>query len=790
MTSKNLFFNLLKEDFRRRLWTFILSSLVFFGTFGIVFTMVIQNWVTQFSRDYYGDAGITLAEKVSRDLCNDFYGFYPWFILVAVVGAVICGMSGFSYLHSRKQMDFYHSLPVKREMIFTVRFVNGILIYAVPYLVGLLYSYLLCVLYGVMTSELFFCGLFFFVLHLMGYIVLYLVTILSMMLTGKMVIAFFGNCVLNFYAPAIYALVLVLKEAFFITTYDSSDMEAGFLLTKWISPTSYYYSLIYSLEYGEGKFWLEFLGFLLLAVVLVVLVLWLYKKRASEKADISMCFKVTEPVIRIMLSIPIGTVVGMLFYAIQYENNGSMFWLIFGGLLGGFLAHAIIETLYKGDIKKCLSHKVQMFASMVIAAAVPLMFVYDVFGYDSYLPEKEEIASMAVASRDLRFGGTYYDEDGWVNAGEYALDHMEVTNVDAMYELAEILTEYAAESRSERFFGYYDTWELNEGEKVHISSFIIRYRLKNGSEVTRTYRYNYYEVMDLLEQMYNDEAFKTVVHPVFPLLQSGWKTESVEVYAPASGTSVRIQKNHEKILQMYAEELLRLDFARLKDTAAIGELTVQFITNEEKDYRDNTTFLLYPEMTGTIALLKEQGYHALGVQDSPNVTKIAVSYDGNIYELKKELGITTSDEMDYTIDGVDSSDEVDYYIVTTGEGVAGGYYEERIHAAVEDVYYTEDYYYTQTAAEPWKYENIFVEFTDPAEIEEIKKNLIESSYTSEFGPFPTGVGYMDVNVYFEVGNGEALNDGTIGWNVRYCFAEGSVPTFVMERLFKEWENNK
>ena len=49
MTSRNLFFNLLKEDFKRRLWVFILAAVVFFGTFGVAFTMVLERWVESYS---------------------------------------------------------------------------------------------------------------------------------------------------------------------------------------------------------------------------------------------------------------------------------------------------------------------------------------------------------------------------------------------------------------------------------------------------------------------------------------------------------------------------------------------------------------------------------------------------------------------------------------------------------------------------------------------------------------------------------------------------------------------
>ena len=755
MTSRNSFFNLLKEDFRRRLWTFILSSLVFFGTFVIGFTMCLQNWVSQYGRWSISEA--EYLDRLSADICN-FLGMYPWFTLVAVVGAVICGVNGFAYLHSKKQMDFYHSLPVKRETIFAVRFVNGILIYAIPYLIGLLYTFILSAVFGVMTGKVFYCGLLCFVVYLMGYIIMYLVSIIAMMLTGKLVIAFFGIAVLTLYAPAVYGLVLTLCDSFFITLYSGSlDFEDALSMTRWFSPASYYYGLISAVNQAEPKFWLEFLSFLLLAAVLTALSVWLYKKRPSEKADTAMSFKVTEPVIRVMIAVPVGILAGLLLFVMQYDNGpeGALFWLVFGGLLGGFLAHAIIEALYKGDIKKCLSHKIQMLVTMVVSAVLPLCFFFDVFGFDSYLPEKKEIESMAVISSDMRFGGSYYDEDGWVSGTNYALKEMEVTEFDAMYELAELLSTEANEYRTEKFFGYHYTYQYAfEEEKVRYSDFIVRYQLKDGSEVIRAYEYNYYAVLDLLARIYNDEEVKTAVHPVFSMVKSGWEPIYVECYSPLSPISVKIT-DCDALLNTYQTEILNLTFEELETMAAIGELNVYYKIGTENRYEDYTTFLVYPSMTETISILKEHGYHLQNVQETDTIESITIHYSGSINELKRALGMEVPD----------NGEEV--YINMNPDSADWMYYEEKV-VELED------------------YQEVTLEITDPAEIAEIQKGLIHSRYVAEFGPFPLRFSYFNAEVYFKVDNAEAAN-GLIGWTDTFRFAEDGVPQFVIDRIFEKLE---
>ena len=778
MTSRNSFFNLLKEDLHRRLWTLILSSLVFFGTFVVAFTMVIQNMVGRYSRASYGYTNAEFIERISNNLCDNFYGFWPWFIVVAVVGAIICGMNGFAYLHSRKQMDFYHSLPVKREVVFAVRLVNGVLIYAVPYLAGLLFTYVVCILYRVMTWDIFFCGLFFFLFHLMGYLIMYLGTVLAMMLTGKMVIGFFGLCVINLYAPAVYALAWILKDTFFVTSYSSDlDFEKAIMATRFLSPGCYYGSLVLGTNALKdlSGFWLQVLIFLVFATILVAVNLWLYKKRASEKADTSMAFPVTEPVARMLISVPMGVLAGLLFYFIQYENNGrgSLAWLIFGGLLGAFLCHGIMEALYKGDIKKCLSHKVQMAVTMVLAAVIPLIFLFDVFGYDSYIPKKKDIKSMAVISNEMSFNGTYYNEDGWISARNYALENMHVTNIDAMYDLVEILAKDASENRVERFFGNSvrysapaDIYYAGGAEKMNYTDFIIRYTLKDGSEAIRSYEYNYYAVMDLLERIYNDEDYKCAVHPVFSLIKSNLKIKEVTVYAPASGTKTGL-RNGKDILEAYEEDMLNLSFNDFRTTAAIGELMVNFEVKEgNSTYEDSTNFLLYPGMTRTLALLKAQGCDIQGVQQSDKIQSITISYGGTINDLKRILGMEVDEE------------EVQKY------------YDEMSVAYEDYELYYEKYgsYPVTIEYAPETYQDIVVVFDNPAEIAEMKKHLVYRQYTSEFGPFPAVESILNPEVYFEnyPTNPEALYwYGVIGWTERYRFIEGEIPQFVFDRLFEE-----
>ena len=148
MTSKSLFFRLMKEDLKRRLWAFGLSFLTFFFSMPVLAAMGITNLEQQYALwvedagNYDFGAGNTAETEFSRrlgELAVESIGLENVVMgFLVITAALVLALTGFLYLHSRKQVDFYHSIPVRREILFTVRFVDGILVIGSMYLVNLL----------------------------------------------------------------------------------------------------------------------------------------------------------------------------------------------------------------------------------------------------------------------------------------------------------------------------------------------------------------------------------------------------------------------------------------------------------------------------------------------------------------------------------------------------------------------------------------------------------------------------------------------------------------------------
>ena len=123
MTSKNLFFNLMKENTKQRLWTVALISLIFFFTFPVQTALLISSYLSQDRIDAVWEREAQGVEVIKQQLQERYLSWTAidngMLVFLLIVFAVVCGISGFAYLHSRKKTDFYHAIPVKRERLFT-----------------------------------------------------------------------------------------------------------------------------------------------------------------------------------------------------------------------------------------------------------------------------------------------------------------------------------------------------------------------------------------------------------------------------------------------------------------------------------------------------------------------------------------------------------------------------------------------------------------------------------------------------------------------------------------------
>ena len=103
-------------------------------------------------------------------------------------------------------------------------------------------------------------------------------------------------------------------------------------------------------------------------LVLFFLTYKLFIKRPSEAAGRAMAFEKCNPVIRILLVIPLSLYLGL--YLSSVSNVGTTIWMIVGFILGVILLHGIIESIFQFDIRGLWSHKIQMLSCLAATIGI------------------------------------------------------------------------------------------------------------------------------------------------------------------------------------------------------------------------------------------------------------------------------------------------------------------------------------------------------------------------------------------------------------------------------------
>lgn len=651
MTLKSLFIKLVGEDTKRRLWTVALASLVFFFMFPVWAALLVSRYLNPDRINAGWDNTQLGLQEMKLQLMERFLNWISiesgLLVFVMILFAVICAVSGFSYLHSRRKTDFFHSIPVKREKLFAVTYLNGILYIAIPYFISLVAASLLVQIKASSPIE---WGTVFtsYLIHISFYVLVYSTTVVAVILTGNTLVSLMGTLVFFLWGPGVTLLTYGYFSVYFDTFFDNQIFLEQF--TRYSSPVSWYISFLSENTGAVATvFWV-----LAAAAVLTAIAVFLYKKRPSEAAGRAMAFKKSQPIIKILIVVPAALFSSLFFL----EMRGGDGWSIFGLICGIGISYCIVEIIYNFDFRRLFAHKKQLAVCTLISAAILAFFRFDMPGYDSYIPSADRIESCGVYIRYLD-GETAYDyrvepklttrrsgihdvEFTYEREVEELLREMELLNTEDVLTIARSGIE-DVKTRSMRRLGFREYVGPGLGEPlVNRETVIIEYHLKNGKNVYRSYSMDLTPVEPAINTVYSQKEYKEAVYPVLKLNASDIAGINYQEYREYRNVKLPDALMKEKIITAYKEELMALTTDTRRQESPIA--AIQFKTNEIQGmidllrkegnfytvFNDYYYYPIYPSFTKTISLLKECGIEAGRFLTVENVEKIEIA--GNLKE--------------------------------------------------------------------------------------------------------------------------------------------------------------
>lgn len=652
MTSKSLSIKLTKESIKSRIGVTAIISLVWFFTF-VVPAMIF--WSKRFD---YLDWKKSFTDSILELLS---YG-NGWVACCIVVMAIVCGLSSFWYLNSKTKVDFYHSLPVKREMLFAANFIAGILMTALPYF----FFMSICVVIGISggissIGILISTALAGFLTHMVFYLLIYATVVLAAMLTGNMIIGLLGVLTFFFYFPVLFSILLSYFQEYFSTSYYGTYSLHLHLVMK-TSPFMLYMDTINSAGSfnSESLIWQPLLMAFIIALFLIVADLWLYKKRPSEGAGKALVFKISRPIIRIFMVVLIALTMSLVFDSIQSGTG----WMLFGLLCGAVITHCVMEAIYHFDVRKIFTNWQQLIICIGSSILIISIFQFDLLGYDSYIPKLEQVQSVAVNIKDLDdwvdYNEIYHDGEQYQSysyySDNYIFQNMEVTDASPVLEMARIGIEYNKKNYVDAEMEEFSHNSINTG-------LVIQYTLNNGKKVTRRYHLPVSLLIKPLAELSQDQNYLVGKYPFL-----NKKAEDIvsiryqegDEYYDAYGLTL---EQMQSLYQIYQNEYKKLTPTIRQEELPIG--TIRFITEEEAQaiadheqrkldnndyYGEQITDMnyapIYPSFTETIRSLKAAEIPAGELWTAYSVQELSESEFNHYYyqyEGEKETELLETD---------------------------------------------------------------------------------------------------------------------------------------------------
>ena len=504
MTSTTSFKTSLKHGSAVFLWTLRNNIAVIVVYLSLIAFSAITNAVFGFATSGVTQDGIVTISN-SFSVYSMVSGTFQYAL---IIGLVIC-IRSFSYLHNKRQTDMVGSLPVSRRTMYFSRLISSFIISAVPMiLVNLFIAIFVTNKIEFGEGEITGININLFDYTFKSALVLFSCICLFGLLsiccgkTADKIISFFA---INYGAPIAILLLMVLP-ALLIMGYH---IDINFYWVLIFSP-------LLSIFQFDTIYWLIFCAATLAGSVFLI------KKRKAECAQSHFAYKFPLVAVKLLISFATGIVTALLMTIIAVitdSENGdtALFWV--GMILGSAIAYIIIQLIFARGFKGFLKGLIPYGAMILCFAIYFTSLSFGFFGYESYVPNIDDVKSVSFNSGDTAYVGgvnILQHEVTDKNIIKEAIDaHKQVIKLRPEFDKSHMLERSAVSIAGSMGNNYSDVFDqFNDSE---ITKYNIVYTLKDGRKISRVYTtFNYVDSDDnkYIHFLHTNE-YKENVSPIF-----------------------------------------------------------------------------------------------------------------------------------------------------------------------------------------------------------------------------------------------------------------------------------
>ncbi len=430
---------------------------------------------------------INMLSEANKNPGNYYYydnlmihgGFIPavlLFIMPTLTALVL-----FRYLHKQDASDFIHSLPSTRKTIYLHHTIFGVFSILIPQL--LTYVSLLIVNQTMDHQRL---------LHLVDInnwfhlsastaLIIFGVSVLVAMLTGVTLVQLIFTYIFLFLPVGLTLLVV------FNLHYALPGLSMNYLVEDMIihfSPLTDINHVFMETDLN----WTKVMIYDVLAVILLILSYFLYKRRPVESANQAIAFHSLKPIFIYSFTGSFMMIGGMYAGAFEYELPLLFLMYLIFSIIGYYISQMIVEKTWR------VFGKVKQYGYFFIVAVLLIIgFSLDITGFVHRVPELDDIEEAYVIDDDYNFTErvNYYGRQPGFT------DPEDIKTIQALHE------DLIASAERNDFVHYY-------------RSIKIMYILEDGSELVREYSLDDVE-FELFENYHinNHPMYRRYSEPLF-----------------------------------------------------------------------------------------------------------------------------------------------------------------------------------------------------------------------------------------------------------------------------------
>lgn len=630
MKSKTFTNSFLKENLKDQRWLILVMTLITFALYPALFILTLTQYEIQYPEHIDFVRKVQNYFAYTSDLIHGFSSTSILLLYVSLAVGIGSGILAFAYLHSKRKVAFYHSVPITRRELIITKYICFMLSYMIPLLISNAILVLILITRGLLSGVVIHQIAVLLFYNFMMFTIGYLLAAIAMLLTGKVFVGVLGVGVFLGYFPILALIFNTYIEEYMYHYFSEGHIIWGkFQLLARISPVTF-------IEWVEIDRLIGMEISILVAIVLWMIHAMLMKNRPSESAGKSMVYKRVGTVIQCALLF-IATIGTAIFIVLAF--NFFDVYLYLGGLFGLVISFVIIQLLYGVEFKELLKNKFVFLGVGAVSFLFIMMMKFDWVGYNSQLPDYAKIADINI---EFNVGSQYSSvvlEEGIYEAN--------MGKDEETYALMEAIIE-SSEKIAKVNQGYYEGYYAEDCVEIY-----VEYYMENGTVVKRSYTPLVADIQEELKYLWCNEEFLDIMYPI--RLQEASKVTANNIYfeIKEDDTWDRVapfEGDYElavEFMEAYQEDAMKID-SSITSEIPVGSFSYRMLEGETTNYY---YVLIYPSYENTLNFLEECNIELFANITADEIDRIDVYEVSEYYTTETETETDTETTLEYSDQG-------------------------------------------------------------------------------------------------------------------------------------------